>query len=215
MKKKELIVSICLVLVCIVYTLLVKYIDVTPNGPEGSMIGFSTINNAMFNLTKLNPTFYDISKYLGLIPFLVAGAYGLLGLVELIKRKSIWKVDRELLLLGAFFVCVVLVYCFFEVVVINYRPIAFNGDLEASFPSSHTLMAITILGSVILTNTYKYVSKKTKYLNYILFIVMLVIVFSRLLSGAHWLTDIVGGMLISITMLYIFKSILTYKKISD
>ena len=44
----------------IIYTLLVKYIDVQEIGPNDSLVGFATINNFMFNLTGVNMLWYDI-----------------------------------------------------------------------------------------------------------------------------------------------------------
>lgn len=82
-----------------------------------------------------------------------------------------------------------------------------DGKLEASFPSSHTMLTLVILGTAIVEIQRKIKNPKTKYaLTVILEIIMAVMVIGRLLAGVHWFTDILGGVLISGFMVsaYIF-----------
>ena len=138
-----------------VYTLLVKYVDQAPMSPGGEMVGFSTLNEKFHILTGLNLTWYNITKYLGIIPFLLVLYFGLIGLRQLINRKKILKVDRKLLLLGCFYILLGITYVFFEKVIINYRPVILDGELEASYPSSHTMLAICIcLSSIMISKDY-------------------------------------------------------------
>ena len=100
-------------------------------------------------------TLYNITEWLGIIPILVVMVYGLIGLKQLVKTKNVFKVDKEILILGGFYVVVAVLYVFFEKCIINYRPILVEGVLEASYPSSHTLMTICFCGSAfILSKTY-------------------------------------------------------------
>lgn len=208
--KKELLIEMSMFLLIIVYIALIKTIDIAQIGPQNSEVGFATINGFFHNLFDYNETWYNITKYLGLIPFIGIFCYAILGLTQLIKRKSIFKVDKKLIILGIFYIVVGLVYIFFEKVVINYRPVILENELEASFPSSHTLLAITSSLSIIIMNKYYIKNKKLlKVINISLLVLMTVLIIGRILSGVHWITDIIGGILISIFLVYTFYNIIT------
>ena len=204
--KKNILICILLVLLSIIYTLLVKYVDTSTIGPNGSVVGFSSLNSFVFNLTGNNMTLYKITEILGIIPILIALMYAVIGLIQVIDRKSL-KVDKELIALGILYVVVILIYVFFEKCIINYRPVLIDGILEASYPSSHTLLSICICGSALLINKYLFNNKKIyKYINIISIISMVLIVLGRLLSGVHWASDIIGSIIISITLLKILET---------
>lgn len=204
--KKNILICILLVLLSIIYTLLVKYVDTSTIGPNGSVVGFSSLNSFVFNLTGNNMTLYKITEILGIIPILIALMYAVIGLIQVIDRKSL-KVDKELIALGILYVVVILIYVFFEKCIINYRPVIIDGVLEASYPSSHTLLSICICGSALLINKYLFNNKKIyKYINIISIISMVLIVLGRLLSGVHWASDIIGSIIISITLLKILET---------
>lgn len=152
---------------------------------------------------------YHITDWLGLIPVFMAIVYAFIGLIQFIKRRSIFKVDKEIILLGLYYIIVIALYVFFEKVIINYRPILMNGFLEASYPSSHTLMTICICGSSILINKKLFNNKITKVINYLSIIIITITVVGRLISGVHWFTDIIGGILISSGLLMTFYSLLS------
>ena len=139
----------------------------------------------------------------------MAIVYAFIGLIQLIKRRSIFKVDKEIILLGLYYIIVIALYVFFEKVIINYRPILMNGFLEASYPSSHTLMTICICGSSILINKKLFNNKITKAINCLSIIIITITVVGRLISGVHWFTDIIGGILISSGLLMTFYSLLS------
>ena len=209
MKKKNMIVSIILMVLSILYTVLVRIVDVKDIGPEGSNVGFSTINKYVSDLVDLNMTWYKITEYIGYIAILVAGIYALIGLVELIKRKSIKKIDKEIIALGVLYIFVIGIYVLFEKFVINYRPVIIENVLEASYPSSHTLLALCVCGSGIMVNNKLFSNKKyIKLVNIILLVLMCTIVVGRVLSGVHWITDIVGGILISSALLKCYYTVI-------
>ena len=204
--KKNILICVLLVLISIIYTLLVKYVDTSTIGPNGSVVGFSSLNSFVFNLTGNNMTLYKITEILGIIPILIALMYAVIGLIQVIDRKSL-KVDKELIALGILYVVVILIYVFFEKCIINYRPVIIDGVLEASYPSSHTLLSICICGSSHLINKYLFNNEKIyKYINIISIISMVLIVLGRLLSGVHWASDIIGSIIISITLLKILET---------
>ena len=140
LKQKNFIGSTVFLLLFILWTLAVSVIDVKTIGPLESAVGFATINKLVHNLTGVNFILYNITDWLGLVPLAVCFGFGVLGFMQLIKRKIIFKVDYDILVLGVFYIIVIAVYLLFEVVVINYRPVLINGVLEASYPSSTTML---------------------------------------------------------------------------
>ena len=212
-RKKDLIISIVSILLCIIFTILVMVIDVEKIGPNGTLVGFSFLNGLVSKIIGVNMNWYKMTEIIGLFPIIIAFIYALLGLIQFIKRKSIFKVDREIFLLGIFYGIVIFIYVFFEKFIINYRPTLIEGKLEASYPSSHTMMSIFICISSIMVNKYLIKNiKLRKVLDLFLIILTLLIVVGRIISGVHWFTDIVGGLLISITLLKIFSLFIDKKK---
>lgn len=212
MKKlnKSLIVGISLFVAFVVFTILVKVVDVVAVGPLGSKIGFSKINKSIFDGIGTNDLFYNISEFFGTLALILAGVFVIVGIVQLIKRKSLKMVDNHILALGVFYVVVALTYILFEVLVINERPVLVEGVLEASYPSSHTMLSICILGSAIIEIQRLFENKKKLIiaLDAISVVIMVIIVGGRLLSGMHWFTDIIGGILISLALVFIFHGVL-------
>lgn len=207
MKKRNIIISIILLFIATIYTILVKNIDVSPIGPNSSSVGFSSINAFFQNLIGSHMTIYKLTEILGIIPLIIAISYALVGAFELFKRKSFTKVDYEIYVLGALYIIVLGLYIFFEKCIINYRPILIDGVLEASYPSSHTLMAICICGSSIIVNKKIFKNKISQIENKISIFLMITIVLGRFASGVHWFSDILGGIIISIALLFTFYTI--------
>lgn len=211
-KKRNFLISGILLLLAITFTILVKVVDVKQIGVNNSSIGFATLNQFIFETTGVNMIWYHITDWLGLIPVFMVIVYAFIGLIQLIKRRSIFKVDKEIILLGLYYIVVIALYVFFEKVIINYRPILMDGFLEASYPSSHTLMTLCICGSSILINKKLFNNKITKVINYLSIIILTITLVGRLISGVHWFTDIVGGILISSGLLMTFYSLLSIIK---
>ena len=211
MKKGKMISAVICAALFAVLIVLVKTVDVQQIGPEGSSIGFAGINKAMNDATGLNMTLYKITEVLGLLALAVAGCFALLGLVQLIKRKSFAKVDPEIYALAGLYVVVLALYVIFEKVIINYRPVIMPDEehVEASFPSSHTMLGIVIMGSTFIIID-KYIKNESicKSVRIVSILILIAIVFGRLFSGVHWLTDILGGVLISSALLFIFSAVI-------
>lgn len=209
MKRRNIIISFILIILAVLFTVLVKNVDVKPIGPNESMVGFADINKLFHNLIGSNMAIYKITEVLGYIPIVMALVYVFIGLKQLIKRKSLLKVDKEIYVLALFYILVVGVYVFFEKFIVNYRPILIDGVLEASYPSSHTLMSICLCGSSIIINKKLFKNKLGDIENILSFILILLIVAGRIISGVHWFTDILGGIIISSALLVIFYSIIS------
>lgn len=208
-KGKFLMAGLFLILFAVLI-LLVKKVNVAAIGPEGTSIGLSDMNKSFHEMTGENHTLYKISEYLGYAALALVGVFGLVGLVQLIRRRSLLKVDHEILALGGLYVVVLGLYFVFEKIVINYRPVIMEGDahVEASFPSSHTMLAIVVLGSTLMVIS-KYVKNDGLRvgLEMLCIISIVLLVLGRLLCGVHWLTDIIGGVLISGALLFAFAGV--------
>lgn len=182
----------------ILWTVLVVYVDVQPIGPENSAVGFAALNGAFHSLTGVHWMLYALTDWLGLVPIVIALSFAGLGLHQLIQRRSMLRVDRSILALGVFYIVVLAVYFLFEKVIINYRPVLIENRLEASYPSSTTMLALCILPTAMMQLSSRIragVIRKTVLLLLAIFSAFLVV--GRLLSGVHWLSDIFGGVLLS------------------
>ena len=144
MKKKNIILTGILFIIFGVYTYLVKTINVKAIGPQKSKVGFAVVNKWFKNVIGKNMTIYKVTEYLGYALLLIVVVFAIIGLIQLIKRKNPLKVDKEILSLGALYACMAIVYVGFEKVIINYRPILIDKVLEASYPSSHTVLAMCV-----------------------------------------------------------------------
>lgn len=190
---------------------LVRTVDVAAIGPAGTQIGLSHLNAAVHQLTGENSLCYLISKLLGYLSLALAGLMALLGFVQLVQERSLWKVERPFLVLGGLYAVTGACYALFEVVVINYRPVLEAGQTfpEASFPSSHTLLAVVILGSLsLLLERYIYEEVYCTALRALCRVVLVVLVVTRLLSGVHWLTDILAGVFLGCCLVSLFDFVL-------
>ena len=189
------------------WTLAVTKVDLQAIGPKGSVVGFATINRAFHEWTGVHMWLYEMTDWLGLVPIVVVLGFGMLGLIQLIKRRNLFKVDSDILILGVFYILVMIAYVIFEMLVINYRPVLIEGRLEASYPSSTTLLVLCVMPTAIieLNNRIKNEAlRKVIAVSISLFIIFMVV--GRLVSGVHWITDIVGGVLLSIGLVMLYQT---------
>ena len=215
-RKTSITVSISLLLAFVIWTVLVGLCDVEAIGPNGTEVGFAAVNGAFHKLTGVNMTLYTITDWLGLVPIAVSLGFAVCGLSQWIKRKSITRVDRDIITLGIFYIAVAATYTLFELVVINYRPILIAGNLEASYPSSTTMLVACVMPSAMMQASRRI--KKAPLRGVILIIISVFIAFTvigRVLSGVHWLSDIIGGMLVSAGLVTAYLASITPKTNND
>jgi undecaprenyl-diphosphatase len=197
--------GIGLLILFVLLTLGIKFIDVQPIGPQGSEIGFASVNGAAFNLFGQNALWDKLTDLISLVGFASLGLIGVLGLTQMIRGKSIRKMDRRIWILAAFYVAFAALFLLFEFVVINYRPILEEGVLEASFPSTHTMMVVWMLGSSAIY--FNGVLKNKKWniiINSSAAVLMALTAFGRLAAGVHWLTDVLGGLILGAALLLFY-----------
>ena len=203
--KRKIGIALGLLAAFALWTLAVKTVDVQSIGPGGSVVGFATVNGWFHSLTGVHMTLYTITDWLGLVPVAFGFGFAILGLVQWIRRRSICLVDHSILVLGIFYIVTLAVYLLFEEWVINYRPVLIEGFLEASYPSSTTLLVLCVMPTARLQlrcRVQNLILRRIVCVAITGFIVFMVV--GRLLSGVHWLTDILGGILLAsgLVMLY-------------
>lgn len=208
-KMKSLWIGLVFLAAFALWTVLVRFIDVQAIGPNGSSVGFAALNKAVHETIGVHWGLYTVTDWLGLIPIVFVLGFAILGLVQLVRRRSLFKVDCSILVLGGFYIVVMAMYLLFEEVVINYRPVLIDSNLEASYPSSTTMLALCVLPTAMmqLKSRIRHIAVRRAVLVTLGALTAFMVV-GRLISGVHWLTDIIGGVLLSVglVMLYAFAT---------
>ena len=210
--RKSFVASMCLLTAFVLWTVAICFLDVRAIGPQGSFVGFAGINGFVHNLTGVHWGLYNITDWLGLVPIFVCMGFSILGLIQWIKRKSICKVDYDILVLGGFYIVTIAVYLLFESVVINYRPVLIGGSLEASYPSSTTMLVMCVMPTAIMQLDNRIKNKLFRNIVAVAIITFIAfMVIGRLFCGVHWFTDIVGGALLSAGLVMMYHSLSNLK----
>ena len=206
-KNQNLLAGILLLVGFAVWTFLIQEVDVQPIGPNGSSVGFAALNGWFHQLTGVHWMLYTLTDWLGLVPICVCLIVAGVGFVQLVHRKSLLKVDLDIILLGVYYVLVIFGYLLFDMVPINYRPVLIEGFLEASYPSSTTMLVLSVMPTLYFQAQRRLnqnALRQTICIFSVLFSAFMVI--GRLISGVHWLTDIVGAVLLSSGIFLIYKA---------
>ena len=211
MKKKiggRLFCGVGLLLAFVLWTVLVKTVDVKEIGQGGSCVGFATINEWFHRITGVHMGLYELTDLFSIVPLGLVGGFALLGMLQWIRRGRLGAVDRTLFVLGGFYAAVLCLFLFFEVVVINYRPILIDGELEASYPSSTTLLSLCVLSTAILQFKERIKVRGLRItVCVVLGLLMLFLVIGRTACGVHWLTDIIGGGILGAGLVLIYDGV--------
>jgi undecaprenyl-diphosphatase len=190
---------------------LIQCVDVQAVGQNGTKIGFADFNVWFHQLPGVNMTLYTITDWLGLVPIFICLCFGVMGLMQLVMRRSLLKVDRDILLLGAYYLLVIAFYLIFEMIPVNYRPVLIEGRLEASYPSSTTLLVLSVMPTLMFQANRRVSNvmiRKAVAVFVIAFSSFMVI--GRLISGVHWATDIIGSVLLSEGLYTLYRSAVLY-----
>ncbi len=211
--RKKLCTALGLLAAAILWTAAVRFVDVQAIGPRGSSVGFAALNQFVHRLTGVHMSLYVVTDWLGLVPVTFGMGFAILGLIQWIGRKHILKVDYDILILGIFYLAVMAVYLLFEELAVNYRPVLINGYLEASYPSSTTLLVLCVMPTSLMQFNSRI--KHTPLRQVIIMAILAFILFmvtGRMISGVHWVTDIVGGILISSALVMLYDTALSLGK---
>lgn len=204
--KRTLIIGALLSVLFLLFTWLVQNVDVRPMGVNGTCIGFSTLNCAFHDLCGVHMTLYNVTDWAGLVPISVTASFALVGLIQWIKRKHLFKVDRDILLLGAHYFTVMMLYVVFQLFPVNYRPILIDGNLEASYPSSTVLLVVAVMPTLSEQINRRYNTNAIKRtVTALTYSFTVFIVVGRLFSGVHWFTDVVGSVMIGVGTFLIYR----------
>ena len=205
--RRQLFTGIGLLAAFAVWTMLIQLVDVQGAGPDGTMIGFAVFNVWFHQLTGVHLTIYTITDWLGLIPIFICLCFAMLGLIQLIRRKSLFKVDWDIILLGIYYVLVIFGYLFFEMVPVNYRPILIEGRLEASYPSSTTLLVLSVMPTLQFQMDRRAENPLIKIVSAVVVIAFSAfMVIGRMIAGVHWATDIIGSILLSAGLFSLYRT---------
>ena len=205
--KKRLFTGLGLLALFILWTWLVRTVDVRPVGPRGSEVGFAALNLWVHERTGVHMWLYHVTDWLGLVPLFVCVTFGGLGAAQLFRRRSLLRVDADLLALGVYYVLVIGCYLAFEMYPVNYRPILIGGVAETSYPSSTTLLVLCVMPTLVLQTNRRVQNPALKrWVRLVSVAFSLLMVVGRLLSGVHWLTDIVGGVLLSAGLFCLYRA---------
>ena len=196
--KKQLQSGIGLTLLFILWTILIQIVDIQAIGPRETKVGFASWNGWFHSLTGVHMTLYSVTDWLGLVPILICGCFGIIGLIQWIQRKRFFQVDSDILLLGLFYLLVIAGYLLFEMVPINYRPILIDGYLEASYPSSTTLLVLSVMPTLKFQADRRCKNRMVrKVITVFTILFSAFMVIGRSVSGVHWSTDIIGSVFLS------------------
>ena len=207
-ERRSLWAGFSFVTVFAVWTALIKLVDVQYIGPMETAVGLATINGWFHKLTGVHMWLYTVTDWLGLVPVFVCLMFGGIGFVQLMQRKKLLKVDRDILLLGIYYLLVIFGYLVFEMIPINYRPTLIEGRLEASYPSSTTLLVLSVMPTLVFQTRRRLKNRKGKRIIDIMTVIFsLFMIIGRLVSGVHWLTDIIGSVLFSAGLFCIYRAV--------
>ena len=205
--KKKLRAALAFLAAFVLWTAVLCLVDVQPVGQQGTSVGLAGMNRYFHDLTGVHMSLYTATDWLSLIPAGFVGGFAVLGLVQWIQRKSLLRVDRSILCLGGFYGVVLAAYLFFEVVPINYRPILIEGRLEASYPSSTTVLVLCVMVTAMMQLRGRIQKRGFRQVTLVLLAAFSAfMVVGRLVSGVHWLSDIIGGALLSIGLVLLYAS---------
>lgn len=192
----------------LLWTVMICTVDVKPIGPNGSAVGMAALNQSVRECIGTHLTWYYLTDLLSLIPLGIIAGFALLGLLQWIKRGKLCKVDRSIFMLGGFYMLTMAAYLLFEVMALNFRPILIEGVLEASYPSSTTVLVLCVMVTAMLqfsARIKKRIWKHAVLTACAVYTVFMVI--GRVVSGVHWITDIIGGILLSASLVLLYAAL--------
>lgn len=137
--------------------------------------------------------------------------FAIFGLCQWIKRKSIKKVDKELIFMLVPLILMAIVYFVFDKFLIwNTRP---DGSGEPSFPSTHVMVVATIFLLIALVLP-RYIKSKAAcaLLDLMMLIFIVLTCVGRVLANKHWTSDVIGALIFSVIFALIYYLIAIWRR---
>ncbi|MBR4231603.1 MAG: phosphatase PAP2 family protein [Oscillospiraceae bacterium] len=203
--KKYLAAGVCLIAAFVIWTALIRCVDVRPACPEGTEIGLAAVNTWFHRLTGVHMALYTVTDWLGLVPVCICICFGILGAVQLVSRKSLFRVDADIILLGVYYAAIIFMYLLFETFTLNYRPVLIDGRTEPSYPSSTVLLVLGVMPTLAYQAGRRAGLTVRRLAAVFSAAFSVFMVLGRTLSGVHWLSDIIGSVLLSAGMFMMYR----------
>ncbi len=196
-----------------IFTILLRIVDIGINKTTRTKIGLSSINQPIATAIGTSSAWNTISAITFVLAGLVLAALITIAIIEFAKNKNIFKINPKLLYLIGLYALAGIFYLIFEICIINYRPVLEDGLIKASYPSSHTLLICVICISACFI-VPDYIKNKPLKITAIAILLLLSILapVSRLLSGMHWFTDVVGGIILSLALVMTYLTAINFAK---
>ena len=183
-------------LVFVVFTCLVKWVDVRVDGEHA--VGWGAVNFWWRDLVGVNRAWAVVSD----AAVVMTGVAVLIGLgwqLVLVIRSH--RLPRAWWVFDLALAAVVLFYVLFQILVVNYRPDLTNHGGEASYPSSHVFWLSAVCPLLILAFGRMVDSRVWRGVVHVAGCVLGILgIVARVLAGYHWLTDILGGVLLGLVV---------------
>lgn len=180
-------------------------VDRQPIAADGSLVGLGTINRSFHELTGVSWTLYSATEMGGYVAIASMFVFFVIGVVELVRGRGFGGVDKAIYLIAVAYVIMLIAYVGFDKIALNYRPVLVDGVLEPSFPSSHTFLAIGTMGCAITWAKARLGKGTFTAVTIVCTLLALFVVIGRLLSGVHWFTDILGGVLLGFALVFAYR----------
>lgn len=177
---------------------------------ETATIGLAGLNLKVSEWLGFRNVFYEITEILGYVEIAVAVCIFLLAVYQLVTRKSVRKMDREVIAMMVPYALIVIFYVLFERISPNFRPVLLEEGLEMSFPSTHTVLGVGIMvtAEAFFARHFRNNTFMGKWMPWICRIISVTTVFCRTMSGVHWATDILGGLILAFAIAFVYDGLI-------
>ena len=147
----------------------------------------------------------------------IVGLFAVLGLAQWISRKSIKKVDKQILWMVLPLALVVIVYLVCDKILtpdrFSFMPTRPDGSGEPSFPSTHVLVVTTVF-FCISAALPKYIKSKVALflIDIVMFALASLVATGRIMSDKHSYIDVAGSVVFALIFYGIYNAIIHRKK---
>ena len=157
-------------------------------------------NLITFNINDITMGIYKVITFLGSTEFIIGLCIFFLVLFIVLKKKNTGLIISGVLIIST------LVNNLIKIIICRARPevLKFVVEDSYSFPSGHTMAAVSMYGILMYLTLKSNINKTLKIiLAVILGIIPILVAFSRVYLGAHFISDTIGSFMVSIILLLI------------